>query len=111
MAEFTAFKLPSGESVFVQSSLSPPAPRRKGVAKASGAGDKARETWSEGMELVAELAAGVVDKLKAATAAAEEVAVEFGVNISGKTGIVLVEGTVAANLKVTIKWKPEKPGG
>jgi hypothetical protein len=33
------------------------------------------------------------------------VSVEFGVNITGKTGIVLVEGTAAANLKVTVSWK------
>jgi hypothetical protein len=32
------------------------------------------------------------------------VSVEFGVSISGKTGIILVEGTAAANLKVTLKW-------
>ena len=48
---------------------------------------------------------GIVSKLKQATAAADEVAVEFGVNISGKSGIILVEGEVAANLKVTITWK------
>jgi hypothetical protein len=45
-----------------------------------------------------------VDQLRKATASAKEVSVEFGVNISGKTGIVLVEGTVAANLKVVLKW-------
>ena len=52
-----------------------------------------------------ELAEGIVTKLKQATAAADEVEVEFGVNISGKSGIILVEGEVAANLKVTITWK------
>jgi hypothetical protein len=29
---------------------------------------------------------------------------QFGANISGNTGMVLVEGTVAANLKVVLKW-------
>jgi hypothetical protein len=46
-----------------------------------------------------------MEQLKEATRQAEQVTVEFGVNISGKTGIVLVEGTVAANLKVTVSWK------
>ena len=46
----------------------------------------------------------LVEQLRKATASAKEVSVEFGVNISGKTGIVLVEGTVAANLKVVLKW-------
>jgi hypothetical protein len=90
----------------VQSSLQPPpAVIREGVEPASGLQDKARETWEEGLDLVRELAEGVVSKLQAVTAAAEEVAVEFGVNISGKSGIILVEGNVAANLKVTVKWK------
>lgn len=44
------------------------------------------------------------EQLRKATASAKEVSVEFGVNISGKTGTVLVEGTVAANLKVVLKW-------
>ena len=53
-----------------------------------------RSSWTE----------GIVDELKAATASAKEVEVEFGINIGGKTGVILVEGTAAANLKVTVKW-------
>ena len=109
MSDYTAFRLPSGAVVQVQSSLSPPpAPDVGGVEQASGLQDKARETWEEGVELVRELTQGIVAKLQEATAAAEEVAVEFGVNISGKSGIILVEGNVAANLKVTVKWKGAK---
>lgn len=105
MGEFTDFKLPSGAIVHVQSSLQPPKPR--GVEQASGAGDKAREAWAEGMTLVREMAEGVIAQLKEATKQAEEVSVEFGVNISGKTGIILVEGEAAANLKVIVTWKGE----
>jgi hypothetical protein len=60
--------------------------------------------WSDGLHMIAELAEQTVNQLKKATAGAKEVSVEFGVNISGKTGIILVEGTVAANLKVVLKW-------
>jgi hypothetical protein len=59
------------------------------------------------MALVREVAAGVVEGLREATKGAERVTVEFGVNISGKSGVVLVEASVAANLKVTISWKGE----
>jgi hypothetical protein len=97
---YTDFKLPSGAAVQVQSSLPPPG--QGGIAEASGAGAKAREAWTEGLELVRE---GVMTQLKEATRQAEQVSVEFGVNITGKTGIVLVEGTAAANLKVTVSWK------
>ena len=99
---YTTFTLPSGV-VQVQSSL--PQPGQGGVAEASGAAEKARETWNEGLDLVREIAVGVIAQLKDVAEQAEQVTVEFGVNISGKTGIVLVEGTVAANLKVTVSWK------
>jgi hypothetical protein len=99
---YTTFKLPSGV-VQVQSSL--PSPGQGGIVEASGAGDKAREAWNEGLDLVREMAEGVMTQLQAATQKAERVTVEFGVNISGKTGVILVEGTVAANLKVTVSWK------
>jgi inner membrane protein involved in colicin E2 resistance len=55
--------------------------------------------------LVREVAAGVMAQLKEATEQAERVTVEFGVNISGKTSVVLVEGSATANLKVTVSWK------
>jgi hypothetical protein len=101
--EYTTFILPSGALVSVESTRAPIA-SRAGVIEATGAGDKVATAWSEGINMVAELAEQAVEKLRNATASAKEVAVEFGVNISGKTGIVLVEGTVAANLKVTLKW-------
>src|SRR3954452_8524284 len=107
LIEYTQFRLRSGATLMVQSSLPPlpPLPGTDGVEQASGLGDKARATWEDGVELGRELALGIVSKLKQATSAADEVSVEFGVNISGKSGIILVEGEVAANLKVTITWK------
>ena len=33
---------------------------------------------------------------------------EFGANISGKMGVILVEGTAAANLKIVVKPKAAK---
>ena len=110
MAEYTRFQLPSGATVLVQSSLPPPGPA-EGVAPASGIGDKARVAWDDGIDMVRELASGIVAKLKQAAAGADQVEVEFGVNISGKTGIILVEGEAAANLKVTIAWKGGASGG
>ena len=100
--EYTTFTLPSGAVVSVESSRAP-VPTRGGVREASGLSDKVAVAWSDGMNMVAELAGQAVEQLRKATASAKEVSVEFGVNISGKTGIVLVEGSVAANLKVVLK--------
>lgn len=100
---YTTFTLPSGAVVSVESTRAP-TPSRGGVTEASGAADKAATAWAEGIRMVAEVAEQAVEQLRKATASAKEVSVEFGVNISGKTGIVLVEGTAAANLKVVLKW-------
>jgi hypothetical protein len=97
--DYTIFTLPSGAVVAVESSLAP-LPTRGGPQEATGAAQRVAVAWSDGMNMVAEMAGQAVEQLRKATASAKEVSVEFGVNISGKTGIVLVEGTVAANLKV-----------
>ena len=98
----TTYKLPSGAEIEVQSSAAPPA--RQGVDQASALDKATAGAWNEAMTRVAELADQAVVKLAAATQSCKEVAVEFGVSIGGKTGIILVEGTVNANLKVTLKW-------
>jgi len=101
--DYTTFTLPSGAVVSVESSRAP-TPTRGGVTEATGAAGKVAAAWSDGMNMVAEMAEQAVEQLRKVTTSAKEVSVEFGVNISGKTGIVLVEGTVAANLKVVLKW-------
>src|SRR5215469_6495384 len=100
---YTTFTLPSGAVVSVESSRTA-VPTRAGVTEATGARDEIEGAWSDGMKMVAELAEQAVQQLRKATASAKEVSVEFGVTISGKTGIILVEGTAAANLKVVLKW-------
>ena len=99
---YTAFTLPSGAVVSVETSRIPE-PIGSGLAEASAA-DKIATAWSDGMKMVTEVVEQTVERLRAATSTVKEVTVEFGVNISGKTGVVLVEGTAAANLKIVLKW-------
>jgi hypothetical protein len=95
------YKPPSGAEIEVQSSV---APARQGVDQASALDKLTAEAWNEAMARVAELAENAIEKFTAVTKGCKEAAVEFGVSIGGKTGIILVEGTVNANLKVTLKW-------
>lgn len=104
---YTAFTLPSGALLYVQSSQEPPQ-EALGTVQASAAEERMREAWGEGARLVAEVGAGLIDALRTAFAGVDEVTAEFGANISGKMGIVLVEGTGAANLKIVVKWKAPK---
>lgn len=103
MTEATILTLPSGATVTVLSS----APTARGPTEAS-TGDKAVSTWADGAKLVAEVGEEVVSALKHAFRGVEEVTVEFGASISGKTGVILVEGSASANLKVVVKWKAPK---
>ena len=97
----TTFTLPSGAKVTVESRRA--AAAEPGPREASGV-DRVAGTWADGVKLVAELAGQTVDQLREATRAAKETTVEFGVSIGGKSSIFVVEGSVEANLKVTLKW-------
>jgi hypothetical protein len=107
MATSTSFTLPSGAVVQVESTRAAPAPAAGGPREASTAADRA---WKDGASLVAEVGEEVVQAMRRAFAGVDEVSVEFGANISGKSGVILVEGTVAANLKVSVKWKKPAAG-
>ena len=109
MTNYTRFTLRSGAVVMVESSRETPR-GSLGPAEASTAGERIGGAWSEGAAVVGEVGGEVVEALRRAFSGVEEVTVEFGANISGKTGVILVEGSVAANLKVTVKWKAPKEG-
>ena len=83
----TTYKLSSGAEIEVEARTPPP---RRGVDQASALGRMTAAAWDEAMARVAELADQAVAKLAAATKGCKEAAVEFGVSIGGKTGIILV---------------------
>jgi hypothetical protein len=99
MAQVTV-TLPSGTEIEVQSShVTTPRGERE-----AGALDRlAAQDWGKLMDRVVEMSNAAIGKLKGAIPECKELAVEFGVSVGGKTGVVLVEGTVTANLKVTVK--------
>jgi hypothetical protein len=101
---YTAFTLPSGAIVEVESSRVAPHAAAEGPAEASTAADRA---WKDGAALVAEVGSVVVTAMRQAFVGVDEVTVEFGANVTGKTGVILVEGSVGANLKVSVKWKSQ----
>jgi len=59
------------------------------------------------LEVVAAVASTMLDILKKIRPS--ELGLEFGVELGGKFGIpLLTEGSAKANLKVQLKWQPEK---
>lgn len=103
---YTEFTLPSGAVVHVQSTKNAPSIQQGPINASAKPTERA---WKDGAALVAEVGGVVVEAMRDAFAGVDEVNVEFGVNISGKSGVILVEGSVAANLKVSVKWKKPKP--
>lgn len=93
--------LPSGAQIEVETSH---APKPTGDREASALDRLTAQDWGKVMDRVVELSNSAAARLKGAVPDCKEVAVEFGVSLGGKTGVVLVEGTVNANLKVTLKW-------
>src|SRR5262249_1632749 len=106
MATFTTFTLPSGGFVQVESTRTGPA--EPGPLDASIGPDRA---WRDGAALVAEVGAEALQARRPAFAGADEVSVEFGANISGRSAVILLEGSAAANLKVSVKWKKPTASG
>ena len=97
----TVVQLPSGASLEIEISRSPP--ELEGIQQASAA-EKAALLWAEVSGKVADLSGQIISALRNSTATCKEVSVEFGISVGGKTGVILVEGNVNANLKVTLKW-------
>jgi hypothetical protein len=47
----------------------------------------------------------VVDRLRSAAQAPDEITVEVGLSIGGETGIVFAKGTTEANFALTLTWR------
>ncbi len=105
MPTYTTFTLSNGATIQVESTLAVASPRDSGPIDASSVPDRA---WKDSATLVAEIGAEVVGAMRQAFTDVDEVSVEFGANISGRSGVILVEGSVSANLKVVAKWKRHK---
>lgn len=112
MAELTAFELDSETTLYVQSSVNEQAlparrgPTRGGTPTSQAIVKAAAESWQAQLELVERVTSGIVDKLSAAARNADQIDLEFGINLSSKIGVILVEGEGSANLRVKISWKP-----
>jgi hypothetical protein len=67
--------------------------------------ERAKQTFEEALETVKPVIAAVAAKFQDAASTVGEVSVEFGVRMSGETGIVLTKVGVEANFKVSLTWK------
>ncbi len=98
--ETHSYILPSGATIEVQN-----LPGR-------GAREVARDTGKESLARIlaplGEVAQLVLDQIRSAVKTPDEVRVELGAALKGKSTLVLVSGETAATIKVTLTW--QNPG-
>jgi hypothetical protein len=104
----TEVTLPSGKTLEVRTRAA-----GGGVGPASGGkAGQAIDLAGDVMPAIEELAGTLVERLANLARGPESVAVELGVTLGGKTGIILAEGSAEANIKLTLTWtRPSDPSG
>jgi hypothetical protein len=70
--------------------------------------EKARQTFEASLEKIKPAASAIITKLREMSDQPEQVAVEFGIKMSGAAGVVLASTGIEANFKVTLTWKREQ---
>lgn len=63
-------------------------------------------------ELIRNSCAGMAVGLLEMASAPTEIQMEFGVDVGGEAGVPFVtKGTINANFKVSVTWRPKSPAG
>jgi len=106
MKKFVVYPLEDGGSVVVEvdeptSGLVPAASHGQVVAQA-------QEGFDDALEAVRPIASKLLDTLRDLAEEPDEVAVEFGINLGFKAGVVIASGSTGANFKVALKWTRPK---
>lgn len=63
---------------------------------------QAKQTFEEALSHLATIADKVKSQIE--TSRCDSASVEFGVKLSGETGVVLAKASTEAHLKITLKW-------
>ncbi|GAA0321062.1 hypothetical protein NE235_18485 [Actinoallomurus spadix] len=79
------------------------------VGRTRDAVSRLPEAFSAGLDRAQRFANEVVEKMRAFPEPPDRIAVEFGLKLSAKTGVVVAESTGEAHLKVTAEWSGGLP--
>jgi hypothetical protein len=100
----TRIPLDGGGSVLVEQ----PAAAWDGPVKAGRVGDAVREmpvTLQGALEPITQAARATLDQLRKARA--DEITVEFGIDLAVEAGAVITKNQAGCHLKVTMSWKSD----
>jgi len=103
MAQLVKVPLEGGDSILVELDEGLGVVRAGKPGEIVGEVEKTLESYLDG---VRHAAGAVIGKLKDM---AQEVDVELGIKLSAKAGVVIANSAAEANIRVTVRWKRDRP--
>jgi hypothetical protein len=106
MSRLIEFQLdPTGQTVvLVESDETVPAQGEVRVSAGGAVAEKAAQAFDAALAGVKPIASSVMRQLTEAAAEASEIAVEFGIKLTAKAGVIIAGAAAEGNFKVSIKW-------
>jgi hypothetical protein len=100
------FPLEQGGSVLVEIDELTTGPVMRGLAKdRSAIAERTDKTFEEATATVVPVARSLIGRLRDADDPADEISIEFGVQLSAQTGAFIASAAMGANFKVSMTWR------
>jgi len=100
------FPLEQGGSVLVEIDETPPGPAVRGLGKDRPAlAERTDKTFEEATAAVLPAARSLIGRLRAADDPADEISIEFGVQLSAQSGAFIASAAIGANFRVSMTWR------
>jgi hypothetical protein len=104
------FPFERGGSVLVEIDEASAGPTMRGLGKdRTTVAERADETFEEATATVIPAASSLLARLRAAHDPADEISIEFGVQLSAQTGAFIASAAIGANFRVSLTWR-HNPG-
>ena len=105
MKRLVEFPLEGGGGVLVEIDEASAGPTMRGLGKdRTTVAERADKTFEEATATVIPAADSLLARLRAAHDPADEISIEFGVQLNAQTGAFIASAAVGANFKVSMTW-------
>jgi hypothetical protein len=105
MKRYIEFPTDGGEPIVVEVDVDEQGRRKAG--RSGKVVEKANVTFEQALSVLRPVADAALEHIRHLKP--DEATVEFGVTVNGEASAVLASAGTEANVKVTLKWKPETP--
>lgn len=106
MKRLVEFPLEQGDAVLVEIDEAPAGPATRGLGKdRATVAERTDKTFEEATATVIPAAKSLLARLRAADDPADEISIEFGVQLSAQTGAFIAAAAIGANFRVSMTWR------